>query len=273
MQNKRGNQEPPERHAQERQAGHQRRLPQLRNVRVPHRQSLARPSSLPTIPLTVYRAPSKSLLTQDASSSMKRMGLKALLPIALLLLTLVPSALPLVNSDIGPTQRTFYLTSSKFLLPSVPKPGLPTIANLTQTSQPRIEFDLSQFLFTQTATISGSMVFSLYLTSNVTLPGVSLVGSFLEKLAGQTGFYINVTSVQSHPIDSTRLQPLNFTYSIPSQTLGLGAHVSISMQLASPIPKGGYQTLLRLKCNPLICHVAPFRVHHSGSEVRTRSHT
>jgi len=169
---------------------------------------------------------------------MKRMGLRALLPIALLLLTLVPSALPLVNSDIGPTQRTFYLTSSKFLLPSVPKPGLPTIANLTQTSQPRIEFDLSQFLFTQTATISGSMVFSLYLTSNVTLPGVSLVGSFLEKLAGQTGFYINVTSVQSHPIDSTRLQPLNFTYSIPSQTLGLGAHVSISMQLASPIPKG-----------------------------------
>src|SRR5881628_894623 len=74
MQNKRGNQEPPERHAQERQAGYQRRLPQLRNIRVPHRQSLARPSSLPTIPLTVYRAPSNRASAADACTFSAAIG-------------------------------------------------------------------------------------------------------------------------------------------------------------------------------------------------------
>ena len=166
---------------------------------------------------------------------MKRMGPKALLPAGLLLLLLVSMGASVGHSDNLPVQRVFYLSTSKLLSPAIPPTGLPATLNLTQS---RVEFNLQQqFLFVP-ATISGSMVFSLYLVSNVSLSGIALSGSFLERLAGQTYPSTNVTSVFTHSINATRLVPLNFTYPIPVQTLGFGAQISISMQLASPVPKG-----------------------------------
>src|SRR4029077_8304289 len=52
MQDEHRDQEPNERHAQERQAGRQRRVPQLRNLSLPHRQSIAddSPAQTPSYP-------------------------------------------------------------------------------------------------------------------------------------------------------------------------------------------------------------------------------
>ncbi len=149
-----------------------------------------------------------------------------------IVLLLLAVARPVNASSVAPpVERAFYFTNSNPRGLGMTSPGVGTPSNVTFSRTP-VEFILSQPLL-YSATISGSSIFSLFLSSNRSSPvSISVIQIFKEKFLG--GSSANVTSQpQQYTLAPGPSNNASFSFSIPPQPLVVYSQISVAVNVTN----------------------------------------
>ncbi len=162
----------------------------------------------------------------------------------LIVLVVAPFTLKHASAATGPLEvhRVLYLTQLG-LEKDRPSPAVPFVKNITETS---LFFSHPSAVRVTGVSISSPMVFSLWMTSNVSDVDVLLEGGLHEKL-GETlpPRWINQTSLSQQRIDTAdTLVRVNFTFSLPTQLLLVPySQLGVSFKIPDPQPGVGIKVL------------------------------